>query len=117
MKLKAKSDNANSMFFKFESVGDCAEGEFVEYQKNVPSRFGDETILTLRGKRGPLVIRCTSKLEQIIDDNLAEFVKDAHVKITFTREVPTTKGNPMKDYDVELDAPAAKASVADDALF
>lgn len=106
MKLQAKN---NSMFVKFESIGDSCEGTFVEFNADVPSRFGVEDQLHLRGANGPLMVRCQTKLAAIIKDNLDKFLPASHVKIVFTKEVPTTKGNPMKDFDVEVDPPTAES--------
>lgn len=105
MKLQAK-DNG-SMFVKFEVVGDSCEGTFVEFNENVPSKFGNENQLILNAESGPKMIRCATKLTSIIKDNLEHFVPGAKVKIVFTKEVPTTKGNPMKDFDVDLTPPDA----------
>jgi len=102
MKLESKAGN---LFFKFERVGDKIEGEFVEYCPDVQGRFGDETTLHLRTEHGAKIVRCTSKLKAIIDENLQHFVPGARVKIKFTKEIPTDKGSPMKHYDVDVDPP------------
>lgn len=117
MKLQANRDNANSMFVKFTEIGDSVEGTFVDFQEDVPSKFGDETQLVLKGKDGPKMVRCTRKLATLIKDNIKLFVKGAHVKITFTKEIDVGKGNPMKDYDVDVEPPTEAASAADDAPF
>ena len=109
MKLKDKTPrgDANSMFVKFTTIGDSCEGEFVEFNEDVPSRYGDEDNLILRGDKGPLCIRCPTKLKAIVKSNLESFVRGARVKVTFTAEIPSSKGNPMKDFDVEVDPPPA----------
>lgn len=104
MKLKAKS-NGTSMFVKFNKIGDSCEGEFVEFNEDVPSKFGDEDNLILKGDGGPLMIRCSTKLKAIIKDNIEHFVRGARVKITFSGEINTGKGNPMKDFEVEVNPP------------
>ena len=121
MKLQAKKpqdrDNANSMFVKFIEIGDSVEGTFVDFQEDVPSKFGDETQLVLKGKDGPKMVRCTRKLAALVKDNIKLFVKGAHVKIIFTKEIDVGKGNPMKDYDVDVDPPTESAAPsADDVI-
>jgi hypothetical protein len=105
------------MFVKFTDIGDSVEGTFVSFEENVPSKFGDETQLLLKGADGPKMVRCTTKLASIIKDNIKLFVKGANVKITFTSEVPTTKGNPMKDYEVDVEPPTAGAKADEDIPF
>ena len=108
MKLKSKS-NGQSMFVKFENIGDSCEGEFVEFNEGVPSRYGDEDNLILKNDRGPLMVRCTTKLKAIVKDNIELFVRGATVRIKYTADIPTTKGNPMKDYEVDVEPPSAAA--------
>jgi len=104
MKLKTKPrDQADSMFVKFQEIGDSVEGEFVEYNEGVPSRYGEEDNLILRADSGPKQIRCTKKLKQIVEDNRELFVPGAWVKITYSADIPTDKGNPMKDYEVDVE--------------
>jgi hypothetical protein len=73
----------------------------------VPSRYGDEDQLIMKDDTGPIMIRCTSKLSAILKDNLGVIVRGSWLKITYTADVPTTKGNPMKDYDVDVEPPTA----------
>lgn len=96
------------MFVKFTEIGDTVTGEFVEYQQDVPSRYGDECNLILKNNSGPKSIRCPKKLKQIIEDNLDAFVEGSIVTVTFTDEIDTGKGNPMKDFDVDVEPPKTR---------
>jgi hypothetical protein len=108
MKLQAKKQS--SMFAKFENIGDMYEGEFVEFNEQVPSKYGDEDQLILKGKNGPLMIRCTKKLTAIIKDNVEVITRGSWLKIKYIADIPTDKGNPMKDYEVDIEPPDAKRS-------
>ena len=115
MKLKAKT---RTMFFKFDEIGDTCEGEFVEFNEGVPSKFGEEDNLILKGDDGPICIRCTTKLKAIIKDNIEAFVEGARVTIKFSGEIPSAKGNPTKDYEVDVEPAApgrSKSKAPDDA--
>lgn len=54
------TSNTVVSFPKLKTIGDTVTGIFISYQENVPSKFGPENLLTLRGDDGKLVIRATT---------------------------------------------------------
>lgn len=90
-------------FFKFKELQDCVEGTFVSYTRNVPGRFGAENVLVLRDDHDREVsVRCTANLARIIEENIGK-LPGHHLTITFVETRPTTKGSPLKLFDVEID--------------
>ena len=96
-----KLSSGGKAYPKFNAIGDTAQGTFVSFTEGMPGKFGPENVLLLLDG-DEQQIRCPASLTKTIKANIAEFKPGVLVKITFTKSVPTTKGNPAKIFDVEL---------------
>jgi hypothetical protein len=96
---------SNVTYPKFEKIGDTVEGEFVSYEEGIPSKFGDENVLTLRNNGDKIVIRCKANLSHKFHVAMEkDQVRPGNrVTIKFTGTMPSNKGNPLKLFDVDVD--------------
>lgn len=83
-----------------DTVGDRFIGEYLGMEHVTPPDGGEEfDMFVFRGRDGNLYSLNTSyKLKNAFED-IAEGV---WVRVTFVKEIPVKKGNPMKDYKVDV---------------
>jgi hypothetical protein len=93
----------NRVFPRFTNIGDSVSGTFESYVENVPSNFGPENILSLRGDQGEtIIVRCKVNLSRTIREH-RDSLPGKRLTITFYGEHPSTKGNPTKLFHVDVD--------------
>lgn len=102
-------------FFKFEAIGDSVAGDFVDFKTDIDGTFGKESHLVLKVDGANVTINCKTYLARSIAQNLAA-VTGKRLTVTYTRDEPTDKGNPMKVFDVDVE-PIKKAAPAKAADF
>jgi hypothetical protein len=96
-----KLSSGQKTYPKFHAPGDSVKGAFVSYTEGVAGKFGPENTLILKDG-DEQCIRCPSSLSKTLKVNAAALKPGVWLTITFTKTVPTTKGNPAKIFDVEL---------------
>jgi hypothetical protein len=97
--MNLKSSSAKC-YPKFPKLGDSVTGDFISYEENVPSQFGSENLVTLQGPEGKLIVRTPTNLSRTLRENL-DALPGKRLTITFTREVPSRKGKPVKVFCVD----------------
>lgn len=111
MPMRLTSSKAEE-YPKFQNAGDKVAG-LAEDWLTVQGKFGFEKHFILRGDQGQrIIVRATTVLASIIEENIAR-LRGKRVTITLTRFKPTTKGSPMKLYDVFVDDDAPPVDQAD----
>lgn len=98
MQLVSSSSNS---FFKFKTVGDKIAGQFVSFKERQPGRFGEEDVLVLAAADGPTTIVCKTHLSRIISEN-RDALPGQYLSIEYVGEQPSSKGNPMKLFRVDV---------------
>lgn len=84
----------------FEKVGETFVGQYVGMEHIQPENGEDPfDLYVFRGRDGNLYsLNNSFKIEKGMQD-----VKpDAWVRVTYVKEIPVKKGNPMKDFKVEV---------------
>jgi hypothetical protein len=99
MKLNASSPVS---YPKFRKLGDAITGVFIDYQEDVPSRFGNENLLTLQGDQGKLIIRTPTNLSRTLREHLQQ-LPGKRLTIKYKEDLPSRKGNPVKVFDVQAE--------------
>jgi hypothetical protein len=83
-------------FFQWDSVGKSLVGSIIEL---IPSdKFEDGKRLRILTADGMVMVSSPTKLTQLIEDNA---LVGARVKITYVGDVPTGRGQQMKDFVVQ----------------
>lgn len=75
-----------------------AEGYYIGF-KTTTSKFGDAKLHIVQTPKGNLGIWGKTDM----DNKLSGVIPGSMVRITYTGEVPSGKGNPMKKFTVEVD--------------
>ncbi|HYD55144.1 MAG TPA: hypothetical protein VEA99_21085, partial [Gemmatimonadaceae bacterium] len=99
--MMLKSNTAVS-YPKFKKLGDSVTGVFVSYEENVPSKFGNENLLTLDGDEAKLIIRTPTNLSRTLRQNLP-CLPGKRLTVTYTGDAPSKKGNPVKLFAVNAE--------------
>jgi hypothetical protein len=107
MKLQSNT----KQYPKFVNIGDTHEGALVSVQFDRPGTYGPETLIVLSHEEQELTVRCPSSLSRTLKDNQALLVPGSYVRLEYVRDVPTSKGNPAKIIDVDVE-PLAEGFVA-----
>lgn len=108
--MKLESSEFSKQFVKFRELGDKVSGRFVLLDPARATPFGPKTVLELQSEEfGQQEITCPTSLARILIDNRAKLLPGVVLTIEFVRTIPTTKGNPAKIFDVDIQ-PAATAT-------
>lgn len=107
-----KLSSGGTSYPTFTTLGDEIEGDFVKFVEQEPGKFGPKDTLYLNDG-DDLVVRCGTSLSRTIKANLGILKPGMRLRLTYARDVPTNKGNPMKIIDVEaVDASTSTARAA-----
>lgn len=94
---------------KFKKHGDSVTGVFVKYEEDVPSQYGKENLLTLQGDHMKYIIRATTNLSRTIRAHL-DTLPGKRITVTYTGDLPSKKGNPVKLYEVTAEETGISAA-------
>lgn len=101
MKLKS---SAPGEYPKFTSIGDSHSGAFIRFDQDVPGMYGPENILVLQHEGRALNIRCPAFLTRTLEQNEEHLVVGRKMTLTYVGDTPTSKGNPAKNIEVDVDS-------------
>jgi hypothetical protein len=111
MKLQT---TASGGYPKFNAIGDKHGGAFVRFDTGIQGKFGTEDVLVLQSEGRALHVRCPAMLSRTLQENIKLLVPGRHVELEYVADIPTTKGNPAKqiDVDVDIDGPLEPITVS-----
>lgn len=108
--MKLTNKPAAGRYPKFVNIGDTFSGEFVSLEFDVQGTFGPENNLTLRNSDGLMMIRCPSMLTRTLRQNLEHLKPGVRMTLKYVRNIPTNKGAPAKEIDVDVEDLATPAA-------
>jgi hypothetical protein len=103
MRLQTSSKS----FPKFSAVGDKFSGTFVSFEQDVSGKFGPESVVVLEKDGIEQRIRCPASLVRTLNDHRDHLIPGSAMVLEYVRDIPTSKGNPAKIIEVDIEPPAA----------